>query len=161
QDMGEPAEGGGASAGSPAHDRRGMIFNDGGAKASLRPVELDLIGTVGAQAPEPEPEPRQLYGCSYCGREFYSSQALGGHQNAHKRERARGRRQLVVAIRGGAFVDADPRWEERAPDFLRMMAAVELVYCTGDERRRRGVGRSGDDRRDSSGEQELDLTLKL
>ncbi|KAF9676858.1 hypothetical protein SADUNF_Sadunf08G0047100 [Salix dunnii] len=47
--------------------------------------------------------PPRYYTCSFCKREFRSAQALGGHMNVHRRDRARLKQSLTLSPRNDVF----------------------------------------------------------
>ncbi|KAK1291372.1 Zinc finger protein 5 [Acorus calamus] len=67
---------------------------------NMRTKDQEVASTE-ASGKSPRPPNKHKYGCQYCFKEFSNSQALGGHQNAHKKERLKKKRLELQARRAG------------------------------------------------------------
>ncbi|KAG1339244.1 zinc finger protein 10 [Cocos nucifera] len=76
--------------------------------------------------------PPRSYSCSFCRREFRSAQALGGHMNVHRRDRARLKQSSSPTSE--ALENSHHHLNPRVPPILAAPQLGPLVYNSNPER---------------------------
>ncbi|KVI01400.1 zinc finger protein 2-like [Cynara cardunculus var. scolymus] len=114
---------------------------------------------------------QRVFSCSYCRRKFYSPQAFGGHQNAHKLERTLAKKSREMSLSAARYhsewnqmpsrfgSNGSSHVEPVQPPTVVGIEGLQL-FGSGETRREMGYGYKGDQRVDD-GFNQLDLSLRL